>query len=177
MALKESKTLGKSVSFLLRKPKFWGENVSGSSRGRILYVTGEEDPWIRYNKGLGTHTVPLLLLEEERKYCLFPCETNRIMYFCTHCCKGDCYNVSMTLNVSCWRGGERWSGPLIHAQDGQRKSNETLLLAVTRNFILAQENKILSAKVFLSVPRLLTPRNYQELRSPLHRTGVHQKLY
>lgn len=57
----------------------------------------------------------------------------------------------------CWRGGEKWSGPLLHAQNGQRKPNEPLLLAVIKNFILAEENKILSIKVFLSVPTVLTP--------------------
>lgn len=94
---------------------------------------------------------------EERKYCLLPSETNRIVYLCTHCCEGDCYNVSTALNVFCWRGGEKWSGPLLHVQNGQRKPNEPLLLAVIKNFVLAEENKILSIKVFLSVPKVLTP--------------------
>lgn len=52
-----------------------------------------------------------LLLKEERKYCLFSSETNSTVYFCIRCFEGDCYDVSVALNVSCWRGGEKQHSP------------------------------------------------------------------
>jgi len=80
-----------------------------------------------------------------------------MMYFYIHCCEEDCYGASVALNVSSWSGAEKQSGPLLHPHNGRRKTNELLLLAVIEKFILAQENEILSGKVFLSTARLLTP--------------------
>lgn len=78
--------------------------------GRITYITGE-DP---LNRGLGTKGLghwASTAAKRGEKILHSPLWT-RIVYFCTHYCETDCYDISTALNVSRWRG-ER--GNLAHS--------------------------------------------------------------
>lgn len=123
---------------------------------RITCITGE-NPLNRGlgSKGLGSHTALLLLLKEERKYCLLPSGSG----LCTSALTivKQIAMIFLQLWMSLIGEVKEVIFSTCHAQNRQRKPNERLLLTVIENFILAQEKKILSAKVFLSVPRLQTP--------------------
>lgn len=169
---------GRSISLPLRQSNFWGEK-------NLMFIYGDNGlcnrrrfPWIRYSKGLGRHIAPQLLLKRKGKHCILLSETNRIVYFHTHCCEGDCYSVSAALNVLLERGREViWPTPPCTERTKKTKWASPFSCHQEFHFSSRQPNSVRKDFPLSSQAADSITRDYQELGSPPQRTRIHQKFY